>query len=93
MRKFNLPHHKRYIFHRRIGISLHRKAWLIAAALTLGLLIAAGEEYMLEYGLRLTRENEVLDLAAAQLKPPLGAPGTVKTDWDEGTVNLKVRKP
>lgn len=93
MRRFNLPHHKRYVFHKRIGINLHRKAWLVAAALTLGLLIAAGEEYVLEHGLRLTRENEVRDLVAHSLRPPLGAPGTVASDWKEGTVDLQVRKP
>src|SRR5574340_851043 len=91
--RFKLPLQKRYIFHKRIGISLHRKAWLIAAALVLGLLIAAGEEYMLEHDMRLTRENEVRDLVAHSLRPPLGAPGTVASDWREDTVNLKVRKP
>lgn len=93
MHRFNLPYHKRCIFHKRIGINIHRKVWLVAATIMIGLLMAAGEEYWLEHNLRLTRENEVLDLAAAQLKPPLGAPGTTLTDWNEGTVELKVRKP
>lgn len=93
MRRFNLPHHRRYIFHKRIGINIPRKVLLIAVAIIIGLLIAAGEEYMLEHGLRLTRENEVSDLVAHSLRPPIGAPGTVKTDWDEGTVDLAVRKP
>lgn len=87
MIRFNIPRHKRYIFHRRIGISIHRKVWLILAGVILGLLIAAGEEYGLEHNLRLTRENEVLDLVAAMRKPQLGAPGTVRSDWAEGTVN------
>lgn len=93
MHRFNLPHHKRYIFHKRIGIGLHRKVWLIAATIALGLLIVAGEEYMLEHDMRLTRENEVRDLVAHGLRPALGAPGTVPSDWNEGTVNLEVRKP
>lgn len=93
MYRFNLPLHKRYIFHKHIRINLWRKVWLIAAAIIIGLLIVASEKYLLEYDIRLTRENEVRDLTAAQLKPQLGAPGTVKTDWEEDTVNLKVRKP
>lgn len=93
MRRFNLPHHRRYIFHRRAGISLHRKVWLIVAAIVLGLIIAAGEEYMLEHDMRLTRENEIRDLVAHGLRQPMGAPGTTVSDWNEGTVNLEVRKP
>lgn len=93
MYRFNLSHHKRYIFHKRVGINLHRKIWLVAAAVVLGLLIAAGEEYLLEHDLRLVREGEVMDLVASGMKPQLGAPGTVATDWTENTVELKVRKP
>lgn len=88
-----LPMSKRYIFHKRIGINIHRKLWLIAIVIFLGLLIFAGEEYMLEHGLRLTRENEMWDLIASKLKPQLGAPGTTPTDWKEGTTDLKIRKP
>lgn len=87
-----LPRHRRHIFHRRVGINLHRKGWLVAAAIVLGLLIAAGEEYMLEHDLRLVRENEVRDLVASGMKPQFGAPGTVATDWAENTVELKVRE-
>lgn len=88
MRRFNLPQRKRYIFHRRIGINIHRNAWLIAAATVLGLLIAAGEGYLREHNLRLTRENELYDVIAASMRPPLGEPGTTFTDWREGTHQL-----
>lgn len=87
-----LPHHRRYIFHRRAGIDIRRTVWLVLASILLGLLIYAGEAYLHERDLRITRENEVRDLLALNLRPPIGAPGTA-TDYAEGTVHLEVRKP
>lgn len=91
--KIRLPHHRRYIIHRRIGIDAHigarRSGWLVLIGVVLGLLIAAGEEYALEYNLRLLRENEIRDLLAAHLKPRMGAPGTQPSDWKEGTWKME----
>lgn len=92
----NLPLHRRYIIHRRIGIDaelrLRRKIAIVLIGVLLYVLISATGEYMHEHNLRLTRENELRDILAYQLKPRMGAPGT-KTDMIEGTTNLEVRKP
>lgn len=93
MKPARLPLHRRYVFHKRVGIDVRRKVWLAAAAIVLDLLLVAGEGYMLEHDLRLAREGEVLDLLTAHMRPPLGAPGTTKTDLVEGTVRLQVKKP
>lgn len=61
---------------------------LIAIALLL-VLIYAANEYMLEHNLRLTRENEVLDLLKNHyVLTTFGAPGYVKTDFAEGTERM-----
>lgn len=83
-----LPLHKRYFFHKRVGIDLRSKVRLTVVAAVVGLLVAAGEEYLFEYNLRLTSENQVLDLVAHGLRPPMGAPGTIRSDFEEGTTEL-----
>lgn len=61
---------------------------LLAIALIL-VLIYAAEEYMMEHNLRLTRENEVLDLLKNHYAlTTFGAPGYVKTDFTEGTERM-----
>lgn len=73
----------------RIMLKNNRRAvWLTVIAAMLGFLIYSGIEYGMEHNLRLTRENEIRDLLAAHLKPPIGAPGTTATDFIEGTERM-----
>lgn len=66
----------------------HRAVWLAGIAALLGFLIYSGIEYGMEHDLRLAREHEIWELYAQALKPPVGSPGTTKTDWEEGTERM-----
>lgn len=70
-----------------------------AVGLFLVLLAVAGyleltQRYLEETIRRLVIEQKFVELKAERITlANLGAPGWVKTDWVEGTVDIEVRKP
>lgn len=88
----NLPIHKRINW--KLWLREHKRTFfLIYIALTVGMFIALVNHILAYYELvedgRLIHSSYVLE--QKQLAN-IGAPGYVRTDWTDGTVDLQVRR-
>lgn len=89
----NLPHHRRYQW-QLVYRSWRRALLMLLGTVILAFLIYMAEMMLLEQNQRLSSELSLKSLVLSMYKKDtFGAPGYVRTDWLENTVNIKVRKP
>lgn len=91
----NLPLHKRYIFHPRIGINagwrIQRKCWMLAVAGVIALSLYLADGWLSETLRRMDVEAAHISLKADVFRlANFGAPGWT---WSGDTTDPQVRKP
>ena len=90
--KTTLPHHRKYQW-QFIWKEWRVAIYLSVIATSVAFLVFMGFLFLIEQNDRLSAENAHKSLIADVHKlATFGAPGYVKNDWTEGTVNVQVRK-